>query len=192
MTVPYKFREADQEVPLSGDLAQFRTALREEIDAAQKAASSSAVSLVNGRRIGQGGLGHQYLFTVESALNLPDGAPGDLMIPDHPPLETTVISIDGMAITLGLSQDAGDFIPRARLQSSMVHLLRKLIERIEGLGDRDNPAGARLLGQTPPRGVPVDERVTSLNEFQAEAVASALGRDTTFVWGPPEPGRPAR
>jgi len=189
MAAPHAFREAEQEVPLARDLAQFRTALREEIDAARKAAASSAVPLVNGRRIGQAAFGHQYLFTVDSALNLPDGAPGDLLIPDHPPLEATVISIEGMAITLSLSQDAGDFIPRARLQSSLVHLLRKLIERIEGMADRDNPAGARLLGQTSPRGVPIDERVTSLNEFQAEAVASALGRDTTLVWGPPGTGK---
>lgn len=125
MAALHKSREAEQEVPLSGDLAQFRTALREEIDAARKAASSSAIPLVNGRRIGQGAFGHQYLFTVESALNLPDGTPGDLMIPDHPPLEATVISIDGMAITLSLSLDAGDFIPRARLQSSLVHVLER-------------------------------------------------------------------
>jgi hypothetical protein len=50
--------------------------------------------------------------------------------------------------------------------------------------DSESP-GARILGQASPRGVPVEERVTSLNESQAEAVASALGRDTTFVWGPP-------
>src|SRR3954469_21802581 len=74
------------EIPLSGELAEFRTALREEIEAARRAASSSAVPLVNGRRIGQGAFGHQYLFIAESALNVPDGAPGDLIVPDQPPL----------------------------------------------------------------------------------------------------------
>lgn len=189
MAAPYKSRDAEQEVPLHGELAEFRTALREEIEAARRAASSLAVPLVNGRRIGQVGLGHQYLFTVESALNLPDGAPGDLLIQGQEPLEATVISIDGLAITLSLSADAGEFIPRAKLQSSLVHLLRKLIERIEDLAERANPAGARLLGQVDPQGTPVDERVEELNSSQAEAVASALGRDATFVWGPPGTGK---
>jgi hypothetical protein len=76
-----------------------------------------------------------------------------------------------------LGDDAGDFIPRARLQSSLVHLLRKLIERIESLAGRDNPAGARLLGQNSSLGAPVEERIDGLNASQAEAVASALGRD---------------
>ena len=188
MAVPQR-KEPQQEVPLSGVLADFRTALREEIDAARKAASSSAVPLVNGHRIGQAASGYQYVFTVESALSLPDGAPGDLMIPDYPPLEATVVSIDGMAVTVSISQDAGDFIPRARLQSNLVHLLRQLIERVEGMAGRNNPTGDRLLGRASPHGVPLNQRVTSLNEFQAEAVASGLGRDTTFVWGPPGTGK---
>jgi len=45
--------------------------------------------------------------------------------------------VDGLAITLSLSSDAGEFVPRARLQSSLAHLLRKLIERIEKLAVRE-------------------------------------------------------
>src|SRR5262245_3535218 len=155
MAAPDKSREKEQEVPLFGDLAQFGAALREEVDAAREAHAHAAVPLVNGRRMGKGASCHQYLFAAEFELDLPDGAPGDLTIAAHPALEATVISIDGAAITLGLSQDAGDFIPRATLRSSRVHLLRKLIERIEGLADRDNAAGARLLSQVSQRGVSV-------------------------------------
>jgi hypothetical protein len=46
MATPYKSDVAEQEVPLHGELAEFRIALREEIDAARRAASSSAVPLV--------------------------------------------------------------------------------------------------------------------------------------------------
>ena len=189
MSTTQKHSGAELEVPLPGVLAEFRTALRQELEAARRAASSGAVPLVNGRRVGERGLGHQYLFLAESTLNLPDGAPGDLIVADRPPLEATVISIDGMAITLSLSEDVGDFIPRARLQSSLGHLLRKLIERIEELGDRENPAGDRLLGHTPPGGAAVADQVSDLNPSQAAAVASALGRDTTFIWGPPGTGK---
>ncbi|MGB7588971.1 MAG: hypothetical protein WBM00_09715, partial [Solirubrobacterales bacterium] len=155
----YRHDEAGEEIVLDGYLAEFRVALTEEINAARQAASSSAIPLVNGRRIGRAGIGCQYQFTSESMLNdMPDGAPGDLMIPGQPPLEAVVVAVDGLTMTLGLSSDVGDFIPRAKLQSSLVHLLRKLIERIEGLAEQDNPAGGRLLGQINPHGEPVEAR----------------------------------
>ncbi|MBW3546157.1 MAG: AAA family ATPase, partial [Bacteroidetes bacterium] len=34
-------------------------------------------------------------------------------------------------------------------------------------------------------------QIPGLNEQQAAAVASALGRDTTFIWGPPGTGKTA-
>ena len=71
------------EVELFGLLAEFRTALRQEIEASRKANAASAVSLVNGRRIGQLGSAFQYLFEVDNALNLPGDAPGDLIVPGN-------------------------------------------------------------------------------------------------------------
>jgi len=46
-----------EEVALSSVRAEFRTALRQEIDAARRSASSNAVGLVNGRRMAQIGGG---------------------------------------------------------------------------------------------------------------------------------------
>lgn len=48
--------EAPQEVSLSGDLAEFRIALQEEIKAAQRQASADAISLSNGKFVGK--IGH--------------------------------------------------------------------------------------------------------------------------------------
>src|SRR5207249_4455473 len=70
----------DPEQPLRGVLDEFRIALREEISAAQKTSSSNAVPLTNGRRISQIGGTFQYAFTVDSILNVPGDAPGDLMV----------------------------------------------------------------------------------------------------------------
>lgn len=42
-----------EEVVLSGKLAEFRTALLQEIEASKRSASNSAVPLINGRRIAQ-------------------------------------------------------------------------------------------------------------------------------------------
>jgi hypothetical protein len=85
----------------------------------------------------------------------------------------------------------------------MVYLLRSLIRRIEDYGEqkRANVAGDRLLGAGEVHGDPVDlESAVSpellarlkgrrLNGSQLDALASALGRDTTFIWGPPGTGK---
>ena len=57
----------ENEVPLPGVLAEFRSALRDEIEAARRHEASAAVPLINGRRIAQIGGSYQYAFEVESA-----------------------------------------------------------------------------------------------------------------------------
>lgn len=190
MTPPLSTVSAErEEVALDGRLWEFREALRDELEAARRASASGAVQLVSGRRIAQIGGGFQYLFLVESALNIPDDSPGDLHVRGQKPVETTVISVEGLAVTLSVPVDFGEFVPRASLQSDLTHLLRKLIERIEALRDRPSPAGDRLLGEVAPSGEPVAIDATGLNAEQAAAVASSLGRDTTFIWGPPGTGK---
>src|SRR5262249_35175504 len=129
---------AEREVALSGLLEEFRTALREEIEAARRSAVASGGQLFDGRRVGRSACSSQYGFRVESALNLPDDSPGDLHVPGRSgrPVETTVVAIDGMAITLSVGEELGDYVPRATLQSDLTHLLRTLIERVEGFADR--------------------------------------------------------
>lgn len=178
-----------KEVKLYGLRAEFRTALRQELEAARRASASGAIQLVNGRRIAQVGGAYQYLFLVESALNAPDDSPGDLYVPGAKPVETTIISVDGLAVTLSVPADLGAFVPRAALQSDLTHLLRKLIERIEELADTENPAGDRLLGDAASSGEPAAIEPSALNVEQMAAVASSVGRDTTFIWGPPGTGK---
>jgi AAA domain/PLD-like domain len=181
----------EQEVALTGVLEEFRTALREEIDASRRSAAASGIHLLDGRRLGQAAGSTQYAFRVESALNLPDDSPGDLHVPGRPgrPLETTIVAVEGLQVTLSVAEDLGDYVPRATLHSDLTFLLRTLIQRVEGFVERANPAGARLLGEVAPAGALPDWRVEGLNDKQAEAVASALGRDTTFIWGPPGTGK---
>jgi hypothetical protein len=183
-------QESDEaEVPLLGVRAEFRTALRQEIDAARRNATSSAVALVNGRRIAQVGDAFQYVFDLETALNVPGDAPGDLIVPGGPPVDVVIISVEGMALTLSVAVDLGDFVPAARLQSNLTLLLKRLISRIEGLGSSPNPGGERIRGAEPFAGSPTSIELPGLNRGQHAAVASGLGRDTTFIWGPPGTGK---
>ena len=142
------------EIALTGVLEEFRMALREELDAARRASASGAIQLRSGRRIGTVAGVFQYLFQIESALNLPDDSPGDLRVQGQPPVETTVLSVEGLSITLSVPIDLGEFIGRAALQSDLTHLLRRLIERVEDLRDTPNPAGDRLLEQPSPQAIP--------------------------------------
>jgi hypothetical protein len=62
--------DGKEEWSLPGLLDEFRTALREEIEAARQAASSAAMELISGLRIGQRGYDFQYVpgrATAESA-----------------------------------------------------------------------------------------------------------------------------
>ncbi|PYJ92449.1 MAG: hypothetical protein DME62_12730 [Verrucomicrobia bacterium] len=174
---------------LRGVLEEFRTALREEIFAAQRSSSSNAVPLTSGRKIGQVGASFQYSFTIDSILNVPGDAPGDLIIPEKGRVPTTIVSTEGLTITVSVGIDLGNFVPIARLETDLTFLLRKLIERIEVLNTKSNCAGDRILGFTEPCGTLESVSVERLNAEQNAAVASTLGRDTTFIWGPPGTGK---
>lgn len=182
-------QQVEEEVALEGLLAEFRTALREEIETARRTASSRAVHLINGHRVAKIGAAYQYVFALENALNVPGDAPGDLLVPGHGKTEVTIISVDGMRITLSTPVDLGPNVPSAQLQSDLVFLMRKLIERIEALADRKNPVGERALGISAPVGEVVPLQLADPNTKQSEAVASSLGRNITFVWGPPGTGK---
>jgi hypothetical protein len=70
-------------------LAEFRDALKDEIEVAKRNSSSSAIPLSNGSRIGQQGSLFHYAFSIDSVLNAPDDAPGDLIVPGKAPMEVT-------------------------------------------------------------------------------------------------------
>lgn len=184
-----RWEEGQSEVPLSGILQEFRTALREEIEAARRNEASSAIPLINGRKIAQVGGSFQYAFEVENILNLPGDAPGDLTVPGLQPQEVSVVSVDGMTITLAVPNDLGQHVPTARLQSNLTFLMRKLIQRIEAMPGRANPVGDRIIGDSLVQGAPVRVDAHDLSRDQEAAVASCIGRNTTFIWGPPGTGK---
>jgi len=178
------------EVILSGVLAEFRIALREEIQAARTLESSNAIELRNGRKIAQIGRNHQYLFSIENVLNLPGDTPGDLIVPGNPPINVIIVSIEGLAVTISVPEDIGKFVPLAHLKSNLTYLMKRLIERVEAYADKSNPVGERIRGALPVSGSKVKISLPdTYNSYQRNAVASSIGRDTTFIWGPPGTGK---
>ena len=66
----------------------------------------------------------------------------------------------------------------------------KLIERIENYANKTNPVGERIRGELPVSGSePPIALPEFFNQYQQKAIASSIGRDTTFIWGPPGTGK---
>ena len=178
--------------PLPPLLDEFRTALQDEIEAARRNASSSAIPLTDGHKVDQQGSAFQYAFLIDSVLNAPDGAPGDLIVPGKAPMAVTIVSVKGLRLLISVETDLGDFVPTAKLQSDLTILMRRLVERIENNASSNNPAASRMLGTSPVSGSPVAPASTpklKLNEGQTCALESALGRNLTVIWGPPGTGK---
>jgi superfamily I DNA and/or RNA helicase/uncharacterized protein YukE len=171
-------------------LNEFRRALQDEIEVAKRNESGNAIPLSNGHKVGEQGSAYQYSFLIDSVLNVPDGAPGDLIVPGKAPMEVTIVSIEGLLIVLSVETNLGKFVPSARLQTNLTILMRKLIQRIEDNATAQNPAATRMLGNAPVKGSPItlDEKL-GLNESQLAALQNALGCDLTFIWGPPGTGK---
>ena len=134
--MPTGLASQQEDIPLVGVMSEFHVALREEIEPSQRKASSDAIPLVNGRRAAQ--VGGRYLFTfeIESALNLPAPAPGDLHVPSRGPLEATVGWVEGMSIVISVPSDLGAYVASARFRSGLAPLKGILIERIEAMADK--------------------------------------------------------
>lgn len=175
---------------LPGLLSEFRSALLDEIEVAKRNASHNAIPLTNGHKVGQLGGGHQYAFLLESVLNAPDGAPGDLVVPGKSPLSVTIVAVEGLRLLLSVESDLGPFVPTARIQTNLAMLMRKLVERIETRACEENPAAQRMLGLMPVVGRPVIvSNHEKLTLEQKRALESSLGRDLTVIWGPPGTGK---
>lgn len=171
-------------------LEEFRTALKDEIEAAKRNSSSSAILLTNGHKVATLGSAYQYAFLIDSVLNMPDGAPGDLVIPSKAPIAATIVSTEGLRIVISVETDLGNFVPTAKLQTNLTILMRKLIERIENNANQQNPAAERMLGNTTVSGSPAKPTFKpELNQNQMDALESALGHDLTVIWGPPGTGK---
>jgi hypothetical protein len=193
MKGPERFSQIE-ETPLSGVRQEFRTALREEVEAAKRGGTNT-IRLHNGRRIREIGAEHQYLFLAENVLTLPVDTPGILSLPENGlQSPATVVSIHGLAITISLRENLGPFVPEAHLQWDVTFLLLRLIERIEEFATRTNAGGERILGSVGPSRLhhsadPSKIDLSGLDEDKRFAVSTCLGSDTAFIWGPPGTGK---
>jgi hypothetical protein len=177
-------------LPLPGRLEEFRAALEEEIKAAQRD-SSNVVFLISGRFIAAISGESRYEFETSAPLRVPPDTPGELTLEGREnPIAVTVVEIDELTVTLSCAQNLGRVLPNAKLKTNLTMLLRRLIERIEQKAEEHWPTAERLMNGGPVTGTPLAiSGLNGLNSEQRNAVESALGRDLTFIWGPPGTGK---
>ncbi|WP_295389109.1 AAA domain-containing protein [uncultured Thiodictyon sp.] len=184
---------ASDRQPLRAPLDEFRTALDREITAAQANLSATAVALTDGKLVAPVGGAFHYTFDTLARVGVPPDTEGQLILPDRPdnPIDVRLVEIAELKVTLAVATHIGRAVPSARLQTDLTMLLKRLIARIEEKAQEGHSAADRVLGKRPPSGKPVTFTaiIPVLNKEQKQAVASALGRDTTFVWGPPGTGK---
>lgn len=184
-----------ERVPLPGRLDEFRTALEEEIKTAQRD-SSSVVLLTAGHFVARVAQEYLYEFETASPVRVPPDTPGELTLDGRDaPVSVTVVKIEELTVTIASEANLGLALHSAKLRTNLTMLLRKLIERIEQKAEQTWPAAERLLDGGPATGGPLalpslkDLSGKNLNREQHLAVESALGRNMTFIWGPPGTGK---
>lgn len=183
-----------ERIQLPNLLDDFRTALEEEIDAASRNSSSSAIPLIDGKLVGKAAQSFQYAFKLETVLNTPGDTPGELVIPHRPRVPLTIVSIEGLKVVVSVEENLSGFVPKAWLRTDLSFLMKKLVSRIEDKAELRNPAAERMMGVAPISGSPADisyreGQSQTLDKGQKAAVESSIGRNFSAIWGPPGTGK---
>jgi len=182
----------DYKKPLAGKLEEFRIALEEEIKEIKKNSSSAAVPITSGSKIRQLAGEYVYRFRIDTSINSPSDTPVTIVVGKSTRYDAVIVSFEEPHIVLATQKDMGDFVGSGRLENDISILLKKLISRIEEKSEMINIFGEKMLNVNSYSGI-VAELLTEprrqLTKRQREAVGSAVGRDLTYIWGPPGTGK---
>jgi len=170
-------------------MSLYVTALQNEIEAL-KNFSSRNYSLSAGKFLGNSEAEFLYEFKLDDDARMVDDVPVELEI-EEDAVRGNIVSVDGDRITLLLQTHVGDKVEHASLRTAPYFLLEQLIERLESIEDKDTECIEALFDEDAPG--EVDQKLVidpkQLNESQVNAARSAVGRQISFVWGPPGTGK---
>lgn len=189
-----KTKSEEPKVELNGILAEFRSALEEEIACVQRSGQST-ILLHEGQRIKGIAEEFWYRFAVEYAPSLPADTPCKLKVGNEQ-YNVTVVGLEENAIVLSARSPLPPTLGKATLENGSTVLMERLIECIEAGATTANPAGHRMLpgGDTPYHARRIrpctEELGNSRNtDSQKAAIRAALENDITYIWGPPGTGK---
>lgn len=195
-------------------LTEFNKALAQEIKAA-KNNTSSKVLLLEGRSLNKKGEWYLYSFNTEQELLLPDDTKVSLEY-KHEKYQGFLFSNDGFVVIVGvdtkLSDKDEERIGQVMLYTDPIFLLEQLQVRLAEAAvskiANTNLALALLekANILPHSDFAQEQKLTktyltkieqeleftqplSYNSEQFQAVATVLGRNVSFIWGPPGTGK---
>jgi len=105
-------------------------ALDDEIDAIKKGAGGQQIGLQDGVKRGFSAGRYLYSFNLAFELNVPDDTPAQLIV-GQTSYNVTVVTVDGFEIALALTEDLGERVPFAKLNTSPYYLLEILKTRLQ-------------------------------------------------------------
>lgn len=192
--MPRQENMTSERVELTGILAEFRTALEDEINQIKKNGQTSTL-LYSGREIKSHGSDRWYRFNVEYAPALPADTPCKLTV-GRDQFDVTVVSFEESSIILSSKVALPESIARARLENGSTVLLERLIKCIEDNAEKENSVGKLMMPCA--EGVYNAKKLFDYNDLklkegntenQKKAIEEALSNDITYIWGPPGTGK---
>ncbi len=170
-------------------ISLYITALQNEIEALRNY-SSRNYSLAAGRFLGNADTEFLYEFKLEDDTRILEDMPVEISIGDEV-THGTVVAVEGDRLVLLLQNQIGDSVERATLMTAPFFLLEQLIERLDGLEDKDAETIETLFDEDRDGEFEFDLTLDpkQLNEFQVGAARSVVKRPVSFVWGPPGTGK---
>ncbi len=179
----------DNHSGLQNRISLYVTALHNEIEALRNY-SSRNYSLSSGKFMGNAETEFLYEFRLEDETRIVEDMPVEIEISGDT-TRGTVVSVDGDRIVFLLQNHVGDTVEQATLRTAPFFLLEQLIERLEGLEDKDIEILEMLFNEDNESETEADLTLDpkQLNEFQVAAARSVVRRPVSFVWGPPGTGK---
>lgn len=190
------------ETPLGGPVAEMVTALKEEIAACRRD-PNRAVPVFDGEPLSTDAEGTLFRFRCDSEITVPVDSPVEVLRTGKDPISGELVAVDDFEVLVVLHEPTEELIPRARLVTDPVFILKacqaKLLALLEG------PAAGLeiptlLLEQAAsdpppedpgPPGPPLGSYEMRPNEAQVQAIQSVASNPLHFVWGPPGTGKTA-
>lgn len=153
---------------------------------------SSQITIRNGELEQEAGDLYIYRFETDFETHVDTDAEIEVFVRGNN-ASGKIISIEDKVIRVELQRNIGSHIPEARLIISSYYLLERLKERMledepkSNLGDKLFNITASYKGQA----LQAKNSVSTeqLNDYQNEALNSALENDITYIWGPPGTGK---
>lgn len=184
---------------LNSLIGEFSEALDDEIEKIKKDGAGNSFYGYDGKFIRQLGDKCIYRFILDNQLAVPDDSPVKVKHKDDM-VEGHIVSSVGFEITLALERHIGEEVFSVEIISSPHFLLELLKTRLSefSLGEIKGyqDTALRLFGgKRNKAGKNYDftlaqiDSVPTPNNEQKEAVATAFGSDSSFIWGPPGTGK---